>query len=281
MIRDSGFPSVPGGGSILDRITERTRIRLAKAKEFLPPYRLKEEAQAVSAARMDGDRWAEPAFVKALAAPGLSFICEVKKASPSGGIIARSFPYLQIAMDYQEAGASAISVLTEPEYFLGSDEYLREIAGAVEIPVLRKDFIIDSYQIYEAVLLGAGAVLLICALLDTRTLADFIALAGDLGLAVLVETHTEDEVRSALDAGAAIIGINNRDLKTFQVNLDTTERLRRLIPPGIISVAESGIREPEDVRILMECGIDALLIGEALMRSADRKRRLGEFRGLW
>jgi indole-3-glycerol phosphate synthase len=227
-------------------------------------------------------------FEQALAAPGLSFICEIKKASPSKGLIVGNkpgaqgtarFPYREIARDYEAAGASAISVLTEPEYFLGNDRYLRDIAAAVRVPVLRKDFVIDPYQIYEAKLLGASAVLLICALLNTKTLGDYIAIADTLGLASLVETHNKHEVRSALDAGARIVGINNRDLKTFNVDLATTARLRKLIPAGILTVSESGIRKPDDIRALTAGqSIDAVLIGETLMRAADKRGYLRELR---
>jgi indole-3-glycerol phosphate synthase len=215
----------------------------------------------------------------------MAFICEVKKASPSKGLIAKTpqgapdFPYLQIALDYEAAGAAAISVLTEPEYFLGSDEYLREIAAAVNIPVLRKDFVVDEYQIYEAALLGAQAILLICALLETATLREYIKIAHSLGLSALVETHSAGEVQSALDAGARIIGINNRDLQTFNVDLATTGKLRKLIPAGIITVSESGISSPDDIKTLGGYGVDAVLIGETLMRSPDKKARLRVLRG--
>jgi indole-3-glycerol phosphate synthase len=206
----------------------------------------------------------------------MALICEVKKASPSKGIIAGpgDFPYLQIALDYEAAGAAAISVLTEPEYFLGSDEYLREIAAAVNIPVLRKDFVVDEYQIYESALLGAQAILLICALLETATLRGYIKIAHSLGLSALVETHSAGEVQSALDAGARIIGINNRDLQTFNVDLATTGKLRKLIPAGIITVSESGISSPDDIKALGDYGVDAVLIGETLMRSPDKKAQL-------
>ncbi|MDR0877834.1 MAG: indole-3-glycerol phosphate synthase TrpC [Treponema sp.] len=260
---------------ILDDIVASTRIRVEKAKAVWPFEAVRDAAlKQVSVT----------CFEKALAAPGLSFICEVKKASPSKGLIAKDetgepfFPYLQIASEYEAAGASAISVLTEPDYFLGSDEYLREIAAAVKVPVLRKDFIIDTYQIYEAKVLGAQAVLLICALLDTKVLKEFIGIAENLGLSALVEVHNEEETASALDAGARIIGINNRDLKTFQVDLRVTGRLRELLPAGIITVAESGIRFPDDIRTLSEYGIDAVLIGETLMCSADKKAALAELR---
>jgi indole-3-glycerol phosphate synthase len=254
---------------ILDDIAASTKKRVARTREHLPLETIRDQARSFPHS-------SSLTFEQALAAPGLSFICEVKKASPSKGLIARDFPYLHIAAEYEAAGAAAISVLTEPEFFLGSDAYLREIAALVRIPVLRKDFIIDEYQIYEAKLLGASAVLLICTLLDTRTLAAYITLAAGLGLSALVETHAEDEVKSAVEAGARIIGINNRDLSTFQVDLSTTGRLRQLIPEGILTVSESGIRGPEDIRALGH--IDAVLVGEALMRAADKKRSVAELR---
>jgi indole-3-glycerol phosphate synthase len=276
---------------ILDDIAASTRIRVEKAKAARPAEAVRDAALTQTSLGLspgqssDDSDTAKPrlAFEHALAAPGLSFICEVKKASPSRGLIyedkpgAPPFPYLEIAGDYEAAGASAISVLTEPTYFLGNDRYLREIAGVARVPILRKDFIIDAYQIYEAKLLGASAILLICALLDTKILCDYIRLADSLGLASLVETHSEDEVRSALDAGARVIGINNRDLKTFKVDLAVTGRLRKLIPPGILTVSESGIRGPEDVRALTaDQGIDAVLIGEILMGAADKREYLRE-----
>jgi indole-3-glycerol phosphate synthase len=186
---------------------------------------------------------------------------------------------MEIAAQYEAAGAAAISVLTEPEYFLGSDKYLRDIAAAAHIPALRKDFVIDEYQIYEAKLLGASAVLLICALLEAKTLEKYIAIADSLGLSALVETHNKDEAISALDAGARIVGINNRDLKTFVVDLETTAKLRSLFPAGILTVSESGIKGPEDIRTLTrEAKLDAVLIGETLMRAADKRRCLLELR---
>jgi indole-3-glycerol phosphate synthase len=215
-------------------------------------------------------------FEQALAAPGLSFICEVKKASPSKGVIAEDFPWLEIAKDYEEAGAAAISVLTEPEFFLGSERYLREIAAAVTPPVLRKDFIIDPYQIYEAKLWGAKAVLLICALLEKETLRDFIKTADELALDCLVEIHNEAEAEEALESGSRIIGINNRDLVTFNVDTSLASRLKKLIPSGVLTVAESGIKSADEVRELKDIGIDAVLIGESLMRATDRKAFLKE-----
>jgi indole-3-glycerol phosphate synthase len=282
---------------ILSDIAASTRIRVEKAKTVRSFQAVKDAAllqAALTKAAPDQSALKENSdaadiscrrpFEKALAAPGLSFICEVKKASPSKGLIAKDaagepfFPYLQIAGEYEEAGAQAISVLTEPDYFLGSDAYLKEIAAAVKVPVLRKDFVIDAYQIYEAKILGAQAVLLICALLDTKTLKEYIVIAESLGLSALVEVHNEAEAESALDAGARIIGINNRDLKTFQVDLGVTGRLRKLLPSGIVTVAESGIRGPDDIRALTGYGIDAVLIGETLMRSQDKKAALAELR---
>jgi indole-3-glycerol phosphate synthase len=255
---------------ILDEIAARTRLRLEEAKGRLPEELIRERALAGAGTGVS--------FAQALGAPGLSFICEVKKASPSKGLIAPDFPYLEIAGDYEAAGAAAVSVLTEPEFFLGRDAYLRDIAAALSIPVLRKDFIIDDYQIYEAKLLGASAVLLICALLDTETLAGYIRTARSLGMDALVEIHGEAEADSALEAGAGIIGINNRDLRTFAVDLGITARLRKLLPPGRITVAESGITGPTDVRALADLGLDAALVGESLMRAPDRKQFLGTLR---
>ncbi|MDR0554857.1 MAG: indole-3-glycerol phosphate synthase TrpC [Treponema sp.] len=259
--------AAPGG--ILERIAAGTLKRVTREKETTPLEALREQVQK----RPPSDAFF---FENALAGPGISFICEVKRASPSKGIIAGDFPYREIAGDYEKAGAAAISVLTEPEFFMGSDEYLREIAAAVKVPVLRKDFILDAYQIYQARLLGAGAVLLICALLDTPTLAAFIECAADLGLSALVEARTEEEVRSALDAGARIIGVNNRDLNTFQVDLNVSLRLRPLVPPDAIFVSESGISRAEDLRRLADAGVDAVLVGEALMRAPDKAAYLAE-----
>jgi len=261
--------------AILGKIASRTRLRVEKAKEALPLEQAQQQALALAAQRVE--KTALP-FECALAAPGLSFICEVKKASPSKGIIAADFPYLQIAREYEAAGAAAVSVLTEPDYFLGSDQYLREIAAAIAIPTLRKDFIIDPYQIYEAKVLGAQAVLLICALLDTETLGLYIKTAAELGLSSLVEIHHEAEAEQAVRAGARIIGINNRDLKTFKVDLAVSARLRALIPADILTVAESGITSPEDVRALSGLNLDAALVGESLMRAADKRRFLAELK---
>jgi indole-3-glycerol phosphate synthase len=209
-------------------------------------------------------------FEKALAAPGLSVIAEVKKASPSKGVIAEEFPYLDIARTYEAAGASAISVLTEPNFFQGSPLYLQEIVQEVSIPVLRKDFIIDSYQIYEAKVLNASAILLICALLGDDELGSFLELAHSLGLSALVEAHDAREIERALAVGARIIGVNNRDLKNFEVDLTTSQQLRELVPPHILFVSESGIKTAEDAVQLASFGVDAVLIGETLMRTPDK-----------
>lgn len=259
---------------ILDDIAAVARRRVAGAKEARPLEALRDDVLAGA-----GGGGPLLPFERALSAPGLSFICEVKRASPSRGLIAEKFPYLQIAAEYEEAGAAAISVLTEPEFFLGSDAYLRDIAATVKLPLLRKDFTVDPYQIYEAKLLGASAVLLICALLETRTLGEYIGLAAELGLSCLTEVHGEGELRAALDAGSRIIGINNRDLRTFQVDLGLTGRLRRLIPPDCLAVSESGVRGAADIRALRDLELDAVLVGEALMRSPDKKRFLAELRG--
>jgi indole-3-glycerol phosphate synthase len=269
--------------TILDEIAEKTRLRVARAKGAAPFDQVREKALEMAERQRSNNVFPfENALAKRrLQGAGLSFICEVKKASPSKGIIAEDFPYLEIAREYEAAGADAISVLTEPEYFLGSDRYLQEIAAAVKIPTLRKDFIVDPYQIYEAKLLGAQAVLLICALLDTEALAEYIKTAGELGLSALVEIHNEGEAEQALAAGARLIGINNRDLKTFTVDTGMSARLRKLIPADIITVAESGIKSPDDVRALKGSGIDAVLVGESLMRATDKKQFLAELKAAY
>ena len=217
-------------------------------------------------------------FKAALSKPGVSFICEVKKASPSKGLIAPDFPYVEIARQYQEAGADAVSVLTEPEFFLGADRYLEEIHGEIDLPLLRKDFTVDEYQIYEAKVLGASAVLLICSLMDMEKLKRYMGICGSLGLSSLAEAHTDREVAMAAEAGADIIGINNRNLETFEVDFTNALRLRKLVDRGTIFVAESGIRTPEDIELLAENQVDAVLVGETLMRAPDKKRALRELK---
>ena len=256
---------------ILDTIAAAAKKRMAAAREIKPLEALREQALALP----KGDH----VFERALKMDGISFICEVKKASPSKGLIAPDFPYLDIAREYEAAGADAISVLTEPEFFFGSDAYLTKIRQSVGIPVLRKDFTVDEYQLYEAKSLGADAVLLICALLDTQTLRKYIGICDALGLSALVEAHTEDEVMSALDSGARIVGVNNRNLKTFEVDINTCVRLRPLVPKDIIFVAESGIRNSNDVMRLREAGVNAVLVGEMLMRSPDKKAALAALKG--
>lgn len=257
---------------ILDILAEAARKRVKRSEAQLPLAQLKRYALAAPA---------QPGFPfeRALSRPGINFICEVKKASPSRGVIAPDFPYLEIAGDYERAGAAAISVLTEPEYFLGRDEYLSEISQAVHIPVLRKDFTVSAYQLYHAKLLGASAVLLICALLDTTILHDYIKICDELGISALVEAHDEREIESALNAGARVIGVNNRNLKDFTVDLGNSIRLRQLVPEEILFVAESGINTAAQVQKLHQQGVNGILIGEALMLAADKKAMLEELRG--
>jgi indole-3-glycerol phosphate synthase len=257
---------------ILDKIATATRERVAGKKKQIT---LKTIAnQAFSMILETGFP-----FETALRLPAMSFICEIKKASPSRGLIADDFPYLDIAREYESAGADAISVLTEPDFFLGSDTYLQQMRPNVNVPLLRKDFIIDPYQIFEAKVLGADAVLLICALLSTSALKDYILICDQLGLSALVEAHDADEIESALQAGASIIGINNRNLKDFTVDIDNCVRLRKLVPEGALLVAESGIKTRQDIEKLQASGIDGVLIGESLMRSPDKKKALQELRG--
>lgn len=257
--------------TILEQLAGHARARVALAKAEKPLAKLRREALALPR----GDF----AFEKALAKPGLSFICECKRASPSKGLIAPDFPYLDIAKDYEAAGADAISVLTEPKWFLGRDRYLAEIAAAVQIPCLRKDFTVDAYMIYEAKWLGASAVLLIVSLLDAPQLGDYLALCDALGLSVLVEAHDEREIETALRAGARVIGVNNRNLKDFTVDTANAARLRRLVPRDVLFVAESGVATAADAAAARAIGADAVLVGEALMRAPDKRAKLAELRG--
>ncbi|MCB7320903.1 indole-3-glycerol phosphate synthase TrpC [Lacrimispora sp. 210928-DFI.3.58] len=287
---------------ILDTIAASTRKRVEKHREKKSLEQVRREA--LELAEKDGraaeERAAGPEdeqekavrsgknqtanaslvlpFEAALRRPGVSFICEAKKASPSKGLIAPHFPYVDIAREYEEAGADAMSVLTEPEFFLGNDSYLEEIHRAVDLPLLRKDFTIDEYQIYEAKVLGASAVLLICSLLNGEQLKRYIGICRELGLSQLVEAHTDEEVSVAAEAGATIIGINNRNLKTFEVDFSNALRLRRLVDKNTVFVAESGIRGPEDVKALAEAKVDAVLIGETLMRAENKKEMLQRLR---
>lgn len=265
--------------NILEKITGGRRIDTEKRKEKKSLDSVRREAELIAEKEIERDGQFRYPFRERLSAPGISFICEVKKASPSKGLIAENFPYLQIAAEYEEAGAAAISVLTEPDYFMGSDEYLRQIASERNIPVLRKDFTVDEYQIYEAKILGASAVLLICAILDDNELKAFLETAHRLGLSALVEAHDEKEVRRAVAAGAGIIGVNNRELKTFDVDINNSIKLRELVPDGVVFVSESGIRNKEDVENLRKNGTNAVLIGETLMRADDKKAMLAELAG--
>ena len=257
--------------TILEQLADHARQRTEQAKRALPPEEIRH--QALSLPKGDFP------FQQALKKPGVSFICECKKASPSKGLIAPNFPYLEIAKEYETAGADCISVLTEPKWFLGNDEYLKEIAEAVLIPCLRKDFTVDEYQIYQAKVLGASAVLLICSVLTESQMKDYIRICDELGLSALAEVHDEQEVQTAINAGARIIGVNNRNLKDFSVDTDNSRRLRELIPPGVLFVSESGVRTAEDVETLRKIGADAVLIGETLMRASDKRAKLAELRG--
>lgn len=257
---------------ILDEIAEKTRIRVAGAKQKVSPEEMKQKAMACEIDR-------EFPFEKELRKKGISFICEVKKASPSKGIIAEKFDYRSIAESYEEAGAGAISVLTEPEYFKGSIEYLKEIAEDVKIPLLRKDFTVDEYMIYEAKAAGASIVLLICAILDEETLKRYIEIADSLGLSALVEAHDEDEIQMALRAKARIIGVNNRNLKDFTVDIHNGIRLREMVPQDVLFVAESGIRTREDIEELEKAHVNGVLIGETFMRAENKKAMLAELKG--
>lgn len=258
--------------TILDQLAEHARERVEIAKQSVPPAQLKQ--QALSAPKGDF------AFEKALKKPGMAFICECKKASPSKGLIAPDFPYVQIAKVYEAAGADCISVLTEPKWFLGSDAHLKEIADAVSIPCLRKDFVVDEYMIYEAKMLGAAAVLLICSILSEEAIKAYIAICDNLGLSALVEAHDKEEIAMALRAGARIIGVNNRNLKDFSVDTDNSRKLRTLIPHEVLFVSESGVKTAADVAALDAIGADAVLIGETLMKAADKRQKLSELRGL-
>ena len=256
--------------NILDELAEYARVRVENNKKLYPAERIQADALAMG----KGDF----SFEKALAGEGISFICECKKASPSKGVIADEFPYLDIALDYEAAGADAISVLTEPKWFLGADEYLKEITQAVGIPVLRKDFTVDEYMIYEAKLLGASAVLLIVSILTPVQISEYIGICDKLGLSALVECHDVEEIDTALNAGARIIGVNNRNMKDFSVDITLAGDLRNKVPDNIIFVSESGVKNAEDVRRMREAGADAVLVGEALMRAEDKAQMLKEFR---
>ena len=257
--------------TILDKLADHARERVEAAKKDISAEQIKKLALELPKGKFE--------FENALKKDDIAFICECKKASPSKGIIAEDFPYLTIAKEYEAAGADCISVLTEPKWFLGSNEYLREIAANVSIPCIRKDFTVDEYMIYEAKLLGAKAVLLICSILTQEQISEYIGICDELGLSALVEAHDEAELRTAVAAGARIIGVNNRNLKDFSVDTGNSRRLRELAPANVSFVSESGVQSAEDIRLLREAGVNAVLIGETLMRAADKKAKLAELKG--
>lgn len=257
--------------SILDELAAHARERVAEAKNNISISEIRRLALSMPKGELS--------FEKALRKPDISFICECKKASPSKGLISVDFPYLQIAKEYEAAGADCISVLTEPKWFLGSNEYLREIAASVSIPCLRKDFTVDEYMIYEAKVLGASAVLLIVSILSETQLREYIKICDELGLSALVEIHDEKEALTAINAGARLIGVNNRNLKDFSVDTENSRRLRSLIPSDKLFVSESGVKTAADVQALRELGADAVLIGETLMKAENKREKLNELRG--
>ncbi len=256
---------------ILDTIVAKQKIRIAKDKEIKSFDIMKKEAETFSSVN-------KISFKDSLKNKDFAFICEIKKASPSKGVIVENFPYLEIAKDYEQAGAAAISVLTEPNFFKGNDKYLTEVSNTVKIPVLRKDFIIDEYQIYQAKVIGASAVLLICAILDDKTLQKYMSIAKSLNLDCLVETHNKEEIKQALNSGAEIIGINNRDLKTFTVDINNSVRLRKYLGDNKILISESGIKSSADIKILKDTGFNGALIGESMMLSENKKQFLNELK---
>lgn len=258
--------------NILETIADYARERVANEKQKVSLEEMKSKARSMNI----DDSFP---FEKSLKSGDISFICECKKASPSKGIIAEDFPYLDIAKDYEKAGAAAISVLTEPKWFMGNDEFLKDISSNVGIPCLRKDFTVDEYMIYEAKTLGASAILLICSLLSEEKIKEYIDIADSLGLSALVEAHDEDEIAMAVRAGARIIGVNNRNLKDFTVDVHNSERLRKLVPKEVLFVAESGIKTSEDIDVLRKANVNAVLIGETLMRAENKKKMLDELRG--
>ncbi len=257
---------------ILDEIAAKAKIRVAESKKKIPLTQIKQMAEAK---QVDTGF----PFEAELKKTDISFICEVKKASPSKGVIAPEFNYVSIAREYEAAGAGAVSVLTEPDYFLGDIRYLQEIKEEIQIPILRKDFTVDEYMIYEAKAAGASAVLLICAILDEETIRRYIRICDSLGLSALVEAHDEVEVAAAVSAGARIIGVNNRNLKDFTVDIQNSIRLRKTVPPDVLFVAESGIKTREDVEALEKGNVNAVLIGETLMRSKNKKEQLKQLKG--
>lgn len=259
--------------NILETIADKTKERIEEAKRKKTLKELRLEAES----KKDGEPFI---FEKSISRKGgINFICEVKKASPSKGVIAQNFPYTDIAKEYEEAGASAISCLTEPFFFMGSDEYLKAVKETVSVPILRKDFTVDEYMIYEAKAMGAGGVLLIAAILNKPQLRDYALLADSLGISAVTEVHDEKEAETALETGAKIIGANNRDLKTFAVDIGVSLRIKKIIPDNIVFVAESGIKKRSDIIMLEEAGVNAVLIGESLMREKDKAAAIKRLKG--
>ncbi len=257
--------------NILSELANNAKERVKTAKQIISESELRTKALSMLKENFP--------FENALKIDDISFICECKKASPSKGVISEDFPYLEIAKDYEAAGANCISVLTEPSKFLGSNDYLREIAGTVTIPCLRKDFVVDEYMLYETKILGAKAVLLICGILDKQQLANYIKICDTLGISSLIEAHNESEIKMAIESGARMIGVNNRNLKDFSVDVENSKRMRELVPRDILFISESGIKTPDDIKKLRNIGADAVLIGETLMRASDKKAKLSELRG--
>lgn len=258
--------------TILDKLANHAKERVNLAKQSLSLQDIKKQAFSLSKGNFE--------FEKALENADFAFICECKKASPSKGIISEDFDYLSIAKEYEKAGANCISVLTEPKWFLGSDEYLKEIAKNVSIPCIRKDFTVDEYMIYEAKILGAKAVLFICSILSYEQIKNYIKICDDLGLSALVEAHNHDEIKTAINAGARIIGVNNRNLKDFTVDTKNSENLRKLVPENIIFIAESGITNAQDIKNLKNNNVNGVLIGETLMKAQDKKQKLLELKSM-
>lgn len=256
--------------TILDKLSDYAKYRVSQNKKLHSYEDIRREAESLQKGNFE--------FELALKNPGLSFICECKKASPSKGLISPDFPYLEIAKSYEEAGADCISVLTEPKWFLGSDDYLKTIAENVKIPCIRKDFTVDEYMIFEAKLLGAKAVLLICSILDKSQLKEYLAICDTLGISALVEAHDENEIETSLDISARIIGVNNRNLKNFSIDTNNSRKLRKLVPGNVLFVSESGISSPEDIKSIKDFGADAVLIGEYLMKCEDKKKLLSELK---
>lgn len=263
-----------GDSMILDEIIEKKRIQLNDEMRHIS---LEGWKQRIKRPGLHSTR----DFYEALKRDGdISIIAEVKKASPSSGIIKEDFDPVSIAKEYCASDVQAISVLTEKNFFMGSDGYLVKIRQSLAVPILRKDFIIDLWQVYQSRCLGADAILLIVSVLSDDMLKKFQVVAGILGMQCLVEVHGKEEVERAVESGARIIGINNRDLKTFEVNLKTTEKLMNYIPHDRVVVSESGIKTTEDMKYLKDLGVDAVLIGETFMRSPSIKDTIDELRAV-